>query len=107
VGFHDVTQRTFGQANVNELVLGVYGEEYQLRRKTLFTKLSCRIDSAQFRHGNIGHDNVWLQAYRFRQHFPTGAGVTHDVEVGLQEGPHSLQNEFVIICHQDSRAFHV
>jgi hypothetical protein len=99
----NITQRTFGQAGVNELNAFMHGEEDNLRGGSSFTKLARCFDSRETRHGYIQHDQVRLKSLSFRNKVRPIADSTDNFKARLQKYGYTVDYRLMIIGKQYTR----
>jgi|SRR5579872_5531078 hypothetical protein len=99
----NITQRTFGQAGVNELNSFMHRKEDNLRGGSSFTKLARCLDSRETRHGNVQHDQVWLKSLSFRNKLCPIADSTDNFEARLQKYGYTVNYRLMIIGKQYTR----
>jgi len=99
-----VAQGAASQARFKQLIAGVNGQKYQFRCTSPSTQLPSTRDPVQFWHGYVSNDYVRVQSQCFGDQLFAVAGSAHDVESCLQKGDYVLQNQRVVVSHNNARA---
>jgi hypothetical protein len=61
---HHVSDRSSGQACLDEIGIGVHRQENDLRRAARYAQLLAGINAIENRHGDICDDDIGLKAFR-------------------------------------------
>jgi len=70
--------------------------------------LTGGLQSVQFRHRDVHHDDVRFQSFGFDNGFRTGRGFSANSpsRLAFQQGPHTSPYDTVIVGHQDTNRSH-
>ena len=75
VGLHNISQRPFRPASLDEIILGMNRQEHKLCTGSCLAELVGGLDPGQDRHGYVRHDYIGAQPHRLRnQIFPIASG---------------------------------
>ena len=101
-----------GDAHLEEardvLAVLVLREHDDLRARAELADLERGLEAAEIRHRDVEEDDVGLQLLAAVDGLPAVLGLAHDLDVVglLEEGPHALAHEGVVIGDDDARPSH-
>jgi hypothetical protein len=84
----------------------VHSQKHNLRGVPPLSDAPRRFDAIQRRHGNVGYDDVGLQALGSVNQVPAVLNGSHDFKLGLQDPLQAFGEHPVIIPQQNPRSLH-
>lgn len=94
-----VTQRSFGDACLQERRFLVNRQKHEFGPRTYPVQFMRGIHPIQYWHGDIQNNHVGVQPLRFRNQVISVVCSANHVILRTQKCEHSVEHQLVIVCH--------